>query len=103
MKMKLKIVLNKIKHFLDIFAEKVSNLFNNTLEFITLKEQIRILRRDLEESKRNERPYIDKINKLKSENRVFKILNTKLEKKVKYLQEENERLEKNQNTLFKEV
>lgn len=103
MKMKLKIVLNKIKYFLDIFAEKVSNLFNNTLEFITLKEQIRILRRDLEESKRNERPYIDKINKLKSENRVFKILNTKLEKKVKYLQEENERLEKNQNTLFKEV
>jgi chromosome segregation ATPase len=101
--MRLKIVLNKIKQFFINFANKVSNLFNNTLEFITLKEQIKILSKELEESKSKEKPYIDKINRLKSENRVFKILNTKLEKKVKNLQEENERLEKNQNTLFKEV
>ena len=89
MKMRIKKVFNGIK-----------NLFSNTLEFITLKQQIRYLERELEESKSKERPYIDKINCLKSDNRVLKILNTKLEKKNQQLQEKISKLEK--DTLFKE-
>ena len=87
MKMKLKMVCNKVK-----------NLFNNTLEFFTLKQEIKYLRKELEESKSKEKPYIDKITRLKSDNRVLKILNTKLEKKNQQLQETIKRLEK--NTLF---
>lgn len=89
MKMKLKNVFDKIK-----------NLFNNTLEFFTLKQEIKILRKELEESKNKEKPYIDKINSLKSDNRVLKILNTKHEKKIKLLQDTVKKYEK--NTLFKE-
>lgn len=89
MKMKLKMVCNKVK-----------NLFNNTIEFLTLKQEIRYLRKELEESKNKEKPYIDKINSLKSDNRVLKILNTKLEKKNQQLQETiNSQKEK---ALFKE-
>ena len=89
MKMKLKTMCNKFK-----------NLFNNTLEFFTLKQEIKILRKELEESKNKEKPYIDKISSLKSENRVLKILNTKLEKKNQQLQETiNSQKEK---ALFKE-
>ena len=89
MKMKLKTVCNKIK-----------NLFNNTLEFVTLKQEIKYLRKELEDSKSKEKPYIDKINSLKSDNRVLKILNTKLEKKVRLLQDTVKKYEK--NPLFKE-
>lgn len=89
MKMKLKTMCSKLK-----------NLFNNTLEFFTLKQEIKYLKNELEESKKREKPYIDKLNRLKSDNRVLKILNTKLEKKVIRLQETIERLEK--DNLFKE-
>ena len=67
--------------------EKVKNAFNNTLEFMHLRGTIKILRRELEESKKKEQPYIDKINKLKSENRVYKIQNTKLKKQIKQNEE----------------
>ncbi len=87
MKMKLKMVSNKI-----------SNFFNNTIEFFTLKEEIRYLRKELEESKNKEKPYIDKINSLKSENRVLKILNTKHEKKIQTLKDTVKKLEN--STLF---
>lgn len=89
MKMKLKMVSNKIK-----------NLFSNTLQFLTLKQEIKYLTKELEESKNKEKPYIDKINSLKSDNRVLKIINTKHEKKIKLLQDKINDLEK--NSLFKE-
>jgi predicted RNase H-like nuclease (RuvC/YqgF family) len=89
MKMKLKMVCNNIKNF-----------FNNTVQFATLKQEIKYLRKELEESKNKEKPYIDKISNLKSDNRVLKIINTKLEKKNQQLKETVERLEK--NSLFKE-
>ena len=89
MKMKLKMVSNKIK-----------NLFSNTLKFLTLKQEIKYLTKELEESKNKEKPYIDKINSLKSDNRVLKIINTKHEKKIKLLQDKINDLEK--NSLFKE-
>ena len=89
MKMKLKKVLNGIK-----------NLFCNTLDFFTLKKEIRYLRNELEESKNREKPYIDKIQVLKSDNRILKILNTKLEKKNLKLQETIARLEN--ESIFKE-
>ena len=50
--------------------KKIINFFNNILEFVTLKQEIKYLRKELEEFKNKEKPYIDKINKLKSENRV---------------------------------
>lgn len=81
---------------------RLKNVFNNVLEFITLKEEIRHLRKELEESKTKEKPYIDKIQLLKSDNRVLKILNTKLEKKKQQLEETIKELEKKQNKLFKE-
>lgn len=80
--------------------KKITNFFNNILEFVTLKQEIKYLRKELEESKNKEKPYIDKINRLKSENRVLKILNTKLEKKKQHLEETVKELEKRQNNLF---
>ena len=58
-------------------------MFTNIIEFINLKKTIKLLRKELEESKKREQPYIDLINKLKSENRVYKIQNTKLKKQIK--------------------
>lgn len=66
----------------------LKTMFTNVLEFIHLKQTIKILRRELDESKHKEQPYIDKINKLKSENRVYKIQNTKLKKKNAELEAE---------------
>lgn len=61
----------------------LKNMFTNIIEFINLKKTIKLLRKELEESKKREQPYIDLINKLKSENRVYKIQNTKLKKQIK--------------------
>ncbi len=61
----------------------LKNMFTNIIEFINLKNTIKLLRKELEESKKREQPYIDLINKLKSENRVYKIQNTKLKKQIK--------------------
>lgn len=61
----------------------LKNMFTNIIEFVNLKKTIKILRKELEESKQREQPYIDLINKLKSENRILKIQNTKLKKQVK--------------------
>lgn len=63
-------------------------MFTNVLEFIHLRQTIKILRKQLDESLHKEQPYIDKINKLKSENRVYKIQNTKLKKKIEELEVE---------------
>lgn len=61
----------------------LKNMFTNIIEFINLKKTIKLLRKELEEYKKREQPYIDLINKLKSENRVYKIQNTKLKKQIK--------------------
>lgn len=87
-------------------CSKVSNFFNNTIEFISLKSEVNILQKELEESKKKEKPYIDMIQRLKSDNRVLKILNTKSEKRKKELEETIKTLEKKlkqyENKLFKE-
>lgn len=85
---------------LKIKFKKMRNLLDNTLEYTTLKQEIKYLRKELEESKSKEKPYIDKINSLKSDNRVLKILNTKLEKKNKLLLDSIQKVE--QNGFFKE-
>ena len=85
---------------LKIKFKKMRNLLDNTLEYTTLKQEIKYLRKELEESKSKEKPYIDKINSLKSDNRVLKILNTKLEKKNKLLLDSIQKAE--QNGFFKE-
>lgn len=62
--------------------KKVKNLFNNVLEYKDLKQKIKYLRKELEESKNKEKPYIDKINVLKSQLRTYKIVNGQLEKEL---------------------
>ncbi len=62
--------------------KRLKNAFENTLEFINLKKRIRFLRKELEESKQKEKPYIDKINVLESQLRTYKIINGQLEKEL---------------------
>ena len=61
---------------------RIKEFFNKMLDITTLKMELKHLRKENEELRLKERPYIDKINKLKSENRVLKIQYTKLKKKV---------------------
>lgn len=81
---------------------KILNFFNNTMDFVNLKDEIRYLRKELEESKSKEKPYIDKIQSLKSDNRVLKIINTKNEKKIQTLKDRISELEEKQGTFFGE-
>lgn len=81
---------------------KILNFFNNTMDFVNLKDEIRYLKKELEESKAKERPYIDKIQSLKSDNRVLKIINTKNEKKIQTLKDRISELEEKQGTFFGE-
>ena len=83
-------------------SSKIGNVFNNTLNFVSLKQEIKYLRKELEESQAKEKPYIDKIQNLKSENRVLKIINTKNEKKVQTLKDTIRELENRQNSFFGE-
>lgn len=84
------------------FSYKIGNLFNNTLNYVSLKQEIRYLKKELEESKAKEKPYIDKIQSLKSDNRVLKILNTKLEKKKVQLEETIQEMKRKENNFFGE-
>ena len=59
------------------------NLLSNTYEFLNLKHEIKYLKKELEESKNKEKPYIDKINSLKSQLRICKIINGQLEKELR--------------------
>lgn len=83
-------------------CSKVSNFFNNTIEFVSLKSEVKILQKELEESKSKEKPYIDMIQRLKSDNRVLKILNTKNEKKIQALKDRISDMEQKQNVFFEE-
>ena len=74
MKEKIKKISNHIKEH-----------FNKILDISTLKSELKYLRKENIELKTKERPYIDMINKLKSENRILKIQNTKLKKKVEVM------------------
>lgn len=57
-------------------------IFRKILDRATLKQEIKYLRKENEELKEKEKPYIDKITKLKSELRTTRIQYTKLKKKV---------------------
>lgn len=81
---------------------KILNFFNNTMDFVNLKDEIRYLKKELEESKSKEKPYIDKIQSLKSDNRVLKIINTKNEKKIQTLKDRISELEEKQSSFFGE-
>lgn len=61
---------------------KLKERLNKLLDIATLKSELKYLRKENIELKVKEKPYIDKITKLKSENRILKIQNTKLKKKV---------------------
>ena len=58
--------------------ESVKNTFDSLLDIVTLRLEIKTLREQINDFNKLERKYIDKISKLKSDNRVYKIQNTKL-------------------------
>lgn len=74
MKEKIKKISNHIKEH-----------FNKILDIATLKVEIKLLKQQLEDEKKKNQPLIDLANKYKSENRILKIQNTKLKKKVEIL------------------
>lgn len=80
--------------------KRVRTNFNKIIDIATLNSEIIYLKNELEESKNKEKPYIDTIQALRSDNRVLKILNTKLEKKAKKLEQEIAELENNSNVIF---
>ena len=61
---------------------KIKEKFNKLLDILTLKAENKLLRDQLEDEKKKNQPLIDLANKYKSENRILKIQNTKLKKKV---------------------
>lgn len=69
--------------------EKIKNIFNSIkehlnkiLDIAVLKVENKLLKQQLEDEKKKNQPLIDLANKYKSENRILKIQNTKLKKKV---------------------
>ena len=61
---------------------KIKEKFNKILDITTLKAEVKYLRKENEDLRLRERPYIDKITKLKSEIRILKIQNTKMKNKL---------------------
>lgn len=64
---------------------KIKEKLNKLLDIATLKTENKLLRDQLEDEKKKNQPLIDLANKYKSENRILKIQNTKLKKKVEIL------------------
>lgn len=89
---------NNIKKAFNGVKEKI----NKILDIASLNAEIKYLQNELDESKAKEKPYIDKISVLKSDLRVMKILNTKLENKVKKLETRIKELEQKENKFFEE-
>lgn len=82
--------------------KKANEKFNRFKDIVALNSEINYLKKELEESKNKEKPYIDKIQALKSDNRVLKIINAKLENKNMKLEQEVVRLNNNVSSFFKE-
>jgi len=72
--------------------ESIKNTFDSLLDIATLRLEIKTLREQINDFNKLERKYIDKISKLKSDNRVYKIQNTKLINKNIKLNEEAQEL-----------
>lgn len=72
--------------------ELIKNTFDSLLDIATLRLEIKTLREQINGFNKLERKYIDKISKLKSDNRVYKIQNTKLINKNIKLNEEVQEL-----------
>lgn len=82
----------KIIKVVSKIIKTIKNIFNSLLDIATLRLEIKTLREQINDSNKLERKYIDKINKLKSDNRVYKIQNTKLINKNIKLNEEVQEL-----------
>lgn len=82
----------KIIKVVSIIIETIKNTFDSLLDIVTLRLEIKTLREQINDFNKLERKYIDKISKLKSDNRVYKIQNTKLINKNIRLNEEVEEL-----------
>lgn len=83
----------KIIKVVSKIIESIKNTFDSLLGIVTLRLEIKTLREQINGFNKLERKYIDKISKLKSDNRVYKIQNTKLINKNLKLTEEVKNLE----------
>lgn len=83
----------KIIKVVSKIIESIKNTFDSLLDIVTLRLEIKTLREQINGFNKLERKYIDKISKLKSDNRVYKIQNTKLINKNLKLTEEVKNLE----------
>ena len=82
----------KIIKVVSKIIESIKNTFDSLLDKATLRLEIKTLRDQINGFNKLERKYIDKISKLKSDNRVYKIQNTKLINKNIKLNEEVQEL-----------
>lgn len=82
----------KIIKVVSKIIESIKNTFDSLLDIVALRIEIKTLREQINDFNKLERKYIDKITKLKSDNRVYKIQNTKLINKNIRLTEEVEEL-----------
>lgn len=91
----------KIIKVVSKIIETIKNTFDSLLDIVTLRLEIKTLREQINDFNKLERKYIDKISKLKSDNRVYKIQNTKLINKNIKLNEEVEELKNKVKQLSK--
>ena len=70
--------MKKISNVFRKITRSIIDSLNSLLDIATLRIEVKELKEKLKDKEKLEREYIDKISLLKSDNRVYKIQNTKL-------------------------
>ena len=70
--------MKKISNVFRKIARSIIDSLNSLLDLATLRIEVKELKEKLKDKEKLEREYIDKISLLKSDNRIYKIQNTKL-------------------------
>ena len=70
--------MKKISNVFRKIASSIIDSLNSLLDIATLRIEVKELKEKLKDKEKLEREYIDKISLLKSDNRIYKIQNTKL-------------------------
>lgn len=83
------------------FMNKIKNGFDKILDFASLKMQIKILKKENEELRKKQRPYINKISVLTSQNRKYNLELIRARAEIERLQDTIKRYEDLYN--YKEV
>ena len=75
------------------FMNKIKNGFDKILDFASLKMQIKILKKENEELRKKQRPYINKISVLTSQNRKYNLELIRARAEIERLQDTVRRYE----------